>query len=882
MKKIIIFCFIVFLFIKGFSQQTEYAYQNSDLTVEERIRDLLGRMSLKEKVRQMDMYRGGDFKEGENFSISKANTSIGNLGVGAIHDIYPESAKMINDLQQYVIDNNRWGIPALIMCEMLHGYYGKGGTAFPMSIGLGATWDKNLMKKVGGIIGTEARAHGVHYGLGPVLGVGREPRWGRVAETFSEDAYLASEIGLAMVLGLQGDTLASDRAIIAEPKHFAVHSAPQGGGNSSPVLVGERTAREDFLPVFKKAFVKGGALGTMCAYSELDGVPCAGNHWLLTDVLRNEWGFKGIVISDLGAIKYLQTNHFVANSPKDAILQAIIAGVDMQFYDFTNVFWQNTIIELVEEGKLSMHLIDRAAGGVLRLKFTLGLFEDPFTKQELIDKRFHSIEHQELALEAGHKSICLLKNQNDILPLKKNIENIAVIGPNANASRLGGYSTRNRKAITVLEGIQQVVGASTNVVYEEGVPLIVKGQIIPASNLFTPDEKYQGLKGEYFNNRDLQGKPVIERIDAELNFDWPWSPAEGVNEDEFSIRWTGFLISDKSFEGWLGLSSDDGIRMWVDDKLVIDNWKKGGTNIVTTPMHLEAGKKYKIHIEMWEGGWGARAHFRWNLEKVNFQPAVDLAKKSDIAIVVLGESRELVEENRDVATLDLHGMQLDLIKAIYETGTPVVCVLLNGRPLSINWINDNINGIIEGWFPGEAGGRAIADVLFGNYNPAGRLPITFPKSVGQLPIYYNQKPSAIHRYVKESENPLYHFGYGLSYTEFSYANLTLSAGQIKKDGVLKVSVDVTNTGSMDGDEVAQLYINDIYSSVTTPFKTLKGFERVTIKKGETKTITFNLTADELAIWNREMKKVVEPGEFEVMVGGDSQNLIRAKFKVIEQ
>ena len=865
----------------GISQESKYPFQNPELPVEDRINDLLGRMSLEEKVRQMDMYRGGDFKEGEDFSSSKANKTVGDLGVGAIHDIYPESAKMINDLQQYIVNNNRWGIPALIMCEMLHGYYGEGGTAFPMSIGLGATWDREMMKKIGGVIGAEARAHGVHYGLGPVLGVGREPRWGRVAETFSEDAYLAGEIGLAMVLGLQGDTLASDRSIIAEPKHFAVHSAPQGGGNSSPVLVGERTAREDFLPVFEKAFVKGGALGTMCAYSELDGIPCAGNHWLLTDVLRNEWGFKGIVISDLGAIKYLQTDHFVAKSPKDAILQAITAGVDMQFYDFTYAIWQKTIIELVKENKLSMELINRAAGGVLRLKFTLGLFENPYTNQKLIEERFHSKENQELALEAGQKSICLLKNQNKLLPLKKNVKNIAIIGPNANASRLGGYSTRNRKAITVLDGIKQVVDASTNVVYEEGVPLIVKGQIIPSSNLFTPDENSAGLKGEYFNNKNLEGGAALVRIDKQLDFDWPWSPATGVNEDEFSIRWTGFLKSEKSFEGWLGLSSDDGIRMWVDDKLVIDNWQKGGTNIVTTPMAVEKGKKYKIRIEMWEGGWGARAHFRWNLEKVNFQPAVDLAKKSDIAIVVLGESRELVEENRDVASLDLHGMQEDLIKAIYATGTPVVCVLLNGRPLSINWINDNIPAIMEGWFPGEAGGRAVADVLFGNYNPAGRIPITFPKSVGQIPIYYNQKPSAIHRYVKESENPLYHFGYGLSYTKFSYSNLTLSSDQIKKDGVLDVRVDVTNTGDKDGDEVVQLYINDIYSSVTTAFKTLKGFERVHIKKGETKKITFKLSEDELSIWNREMEKVVEAGKFELMVGGNSQDLIRTNFNIIE-
>ena len=876
---------LVLVAFVGFSSlsfaQKKLPYQDSKVEVEARVKDLLSRMSLEEKVRQMDMYKGEFFKEKEDFSKSKSNARIGNLGIGAIHDLYPRSAKMINDLQTEVIKNNKWGIPALIMCEMLHGYLDDGSTAFPMNIGLGATWDTSVMDKVGKVIAMEARAHGVHFGLGPNLDLGREPRWGRVAETFGEDAYLNSEIGLAMIKGMQGDDLRSDRTIISEPKHFAVHGIPQAGGNSSPILVGERSAREDHLPSFEKAFRKGGALGTMCAYSELDGIPCAANHWLLTDVLRKEWGFKGIVVSDLGAIKYLQTTHYVTNSPKESIREAVAAGVDMQFYDFTNEFWQKSIIELVGEKKLTMEQIDRAAGGVLRLKFLLGLFENPYTDKNLIKERFHTKENQEAALEAGRKSIILLKNDNKILPLSKDIKTVAVIGPNADASRLGGYAVKNKVGTTVLEGIKQVAGAKTNILYEEGVSLIVKGQIIPSKFLFTPDGSQNGLKGEYFNNRNVEGTPVLTRIDNQLEFDWPWSPGDGVTDDDFSIRWTGYIQSEKSFDGWLGLSSDDGIRMWVDDQLVIDNWSKGATSMVTTPKNIEAGKKYKVRIEMWEGGWGARAHLRWNLEKVNFQPAIDIAKKADVAIVVLGESNELVEENRDVASLDLHGMQQELIEAIQKTGTPVVCVLLNGRPLSTNWISENIPALVEAWFPGETGGRAVADVLFGDYNPAGRLPITVPKSVGQLPIYYNQKPSAIHRYVSESENPLYTFGYGLSYTKFEYSNFAINTAEIKADGELKVSVDVKNTGNFDGDEVVQLYINDVYSSVTTPKKTLKGFKRLFIKKGETKKVEFTLTADELSIWNREMKRVVEPGDFVVMVGGNSTDLQKLNFKVVE-
>ncbi|MBD0779055.1 glycoside hydrolase family 3 C-terminal domain-containing protein [Maribacter sp. ANRC-HE7] len=864
----------------GLAQQPQYPYQDSKLPVEERVSDLLSRMSLEEKVRQMDMYKGEYFKNGEQFDSKKTELKIGRLGVGAIHDIYPKSAKMINSLQAYVMENNRWGIPALIMAEVLHGYSGEGNTAFPMNIGLGSTWDPGLMKKVGRVIGSEARAHGVHYGLGPVLGIGREPRWGRIAETLGEDTYLASELGLAMIQGMQGDSLSSDNAIIAEPKHFAVHSYPQAGGNSSPVIVGERTAREDFLPVFEKAYKEGGALGAMCAYSELDGVPCAANHWLLTDVLRKEWGFKGIVISDLGAIKYLQTTHFVTSSPRESIKEAVAAGVDMQFYDFSNEFWQKTLMELVNEGELSMNEINRAAGGVLRLKFLLGLFEHPFIEETKMQERKHSLENQAIALEAAHKSMVLLKNEKNLLPLNKNIKTIAVIGPNANESRLGGYSVRNKKGITVLEGIKQVVDSSVEVLYEQGVPLIVKGQIVDQEYLFTPDKKGNGLKGEYFDNRNLEGSPVLTRIDGELGFDWPWSPGPGVPDDQFSVRWTGFLKPTETFEGWLGLSSDDGVRMWVDEQLIVDNWNKGATAIVTTPMRFEAGREYQIRIEMWEGGWGARAHLRWNLQKVDLEPAIAAAKKSDVAIVVLGESNELVEENRDVATLELHGKQLALIKAIQETGTPVVAVLLNGRPLAINWVNDHVPAILESWFPGEAGGRAVADVLFGNFNPAGRLPISFPKSVGQLPIYYNQKPSAIHRYVRESQDPLYDFGFGLSYTKFTYSNLRVSASEIHKEDKILVHVDVQNTGDFDGEEVVQLYINDVYSSVTTPRKTLKGFKRLFLKKGEKSTVSFELGPEKLSIWNKDMERGVEPGDFEIMVGGNLTDVLKTGFKVL--
>jgi len=853
-----------------------YPYQDSRLPVELRVKDLLSRMSLTEKIRQMDMYKGENFLQGNAFSEEKALNTAGRLGVGAIHDVYPKDTATINALQSVVLRSNRWGIPALVMAEMLHGYLEEGSTAFPMNIGLASTWDRDLIFKVGRAVATEARGKGVHFGLGPNLDLGREPRWGRVAETFGEDTYLASEMGLAYVQGLKGTSLAARDSIIAEPKHFAVHGIPQTGGNASPAVIGERAVRQEHLPTFEKAIRKGGALGVMCAYSELDGVPCAANAWLLTDVLRKEWGFDGLVVSDLGAIKYLQTTHHVTSSPKDSIRAAISAGVDMQFYDFPNDFFQKTVAELVQEGALTQAHIDRAAGAVLRLKFRLGLFENPYTDvapEELARKKQ---EHRQLALRAGLESICLLKNEQGLLPIKQ-ARKIAVIGPNADRSVLGGYSVRDKRAVTVLEGIRQIAPPGVQVTYQEGTPLLDMGEPIESSCLFTPDKAVHGLKGEYFNNPELEGTPACTRVDANVTFDWPWFPAPGVNDDGFSVRWTGYLRPDNRFGNRLGVSADDGIRLFIDDSLVIDHWG-GVTNISTAEVDLQPRRDYKLRLEMWEGGGGARAHLRFFPRNRDLSPAIELAKGADLAVVVLGESEELVEENRDVSSLDLQGRQLELIEAVRSTGTPTVCVLLNGRPLSIREISAKVPAILEAWFPGEQLGLAVAKVLFGEYNPGGRLPVTFQESAGQLPAYYSTKPSAIHRYIDAAGKSLFPFGHGLSYTTFRYANLQVFP-QRSPDGYIQVSVEVSNTGDREGDEVVQLYIRDLVSSVTTPLKLLKGFERITLKKGETRTVTFHLTPEELSLWNADMKRVVEAGSFEVRVGGSSEDLITGRFEI---
>ncbi len=858
----------------------DYPYQNPSLSVEDRINDLLNRMSLEEKVRQMDMYNGAELKRNETLNLEALEQRFNDgLGVGSIHDLYPRDAKMVNDIQRHVIETSRWGIPAIVFCEFLHGYTGEGSTAFPMNIGLAATWDKDMLQEVGNVIASEGRAHGVHFGLGPNLDLGREPRWGRIAETFGEDTHLAAMLGTALIKGIQGNDLSANNAMIAEPKHYIAHGSPQSGGNAGPVLLGERSVRSDFLPVFKKAFQEGGALGAMAAYSEIDGVPMASNEQMLTQVLRDEIGFKGIVVSDLGAIKFLQTSHKSTGSPRESMKAAIMAGIDMQFYDFPNKQFQETLIDLVKSGEMDVRYIDRAVTRVLRLKFLLGLFENPYTDQALINRVHHSSKNQDVALNAALKSMVLLKNENQTLPLnKEKIKKIAVMGPLANESVLGGYSVREAKAITVYEGVKSYLGDQATVTYEEGVPLIYKGQPIPSANLFTPDKSQNGLVASFYNNRFLDGEAVLKRIDKAVEFNWEGSPGEGVNPDQFSIRWEGYLVPDEDFEGWIGVSSDDGVRLEVDGQLVIDNWRKGATNIETAPQSFKADQSYKIVLDMWEGGYGAKAYLLWNKEKPDYSKAVALAKASDVAIVVIGESPELVEENKDVSSLNLYGLQEDFINQILATGTPVIAVLYNGRPLSINMLQQKVPAILEAWFPGEKGGLAVAKTLFGENNPGGKLPVTFPRSVGQLPMYYSAKPTRNHRYLDQKMTPLYPFGYGLSYTSFAYANLSVKT---LDSGYAEVTVDLTNTGDQYGEEVAQLYVTDRVSSVTTAVKSLKAFDRIGLESGETKSVTFNLKPEDFSLWNRAMKRVVEPGVFTIQVGSNSVDGLRSTFEVKE-
>ncbi len=739
MKKNITYLMILNMILfscTGKINQGKYPYQDASVAVEKRVTDLIGRMTVDEKIHQLDMYWGKEVAnmnghEASSYSEEKAGQMIGNTGIGSIHDFYPLRAEITNEIQKYAMEKTRLGIPVLFIEEGLHGYCGLGSTTFPIPLQLSAAWDTSLVQKIGKVIATETRAHGVDMILGPVLCLARDPRWGRVEETYGEDPYLAALNGVAMVKGLQGTSLDRADAVIAEPKHFGVHSIPEAGSNTSPVSIGEREARSSFLYIFEKAVRDGGAMGIMAAYHELDGIPCVDNKWLLTDVLRKEWGFKGFVLSDLGAIRMTLENHKVATDTCDALSQTFKAGMNMQFYDFDHPGFHKAMLQALDRKMLSDEDLNRAVHDVLKVKFLLGLFDHPFTDTSLVSRVLHSKENQELALKAAREGICLLKNEHGLLPINKNIRSIAVLGTMATSTYLGGYSNSDAKGISILDGLKQRAANSLQINY-------------------------------------------------------------------------------------------------IKDSIKVS--------------------------------------------AIYQKKAVELAEKSDMTVVVLGEDTKVVGEGKDRADLNLDEIQLDLVKALHQTGKPVVVILFNGRPLTINWVAQNIPSILETWFSGEKGGLAIADVLLGNVNPSGKLPITFPRSMGQLPFYYNHKPTSRHVYVDEANTPLFPFGLGLSYTSFEYTDLQIAPAKIPVSGTATISIRIKNTGKVEGTEVVQLYVRDEISSVTTPVISLKGFNRITLKPEESGTVNFELGPEQLSLWNREMKRVVEPGEFKIMAGSSSEDI----------
>jgi len=745
-------------------------YQSADLPAERRVEDLLARMTLEEKAAQMmcvwQQKADKLVDPSGDFDLEKAKRAfadrhgIGQIGrpsdAGGGKDARGQ-ATLTNAIQKFFIEQSRLGIPVVFHEECLHGQASPGATSFPQPIGLAATFDPALVESLYAMTAHEARSRGTHQALTPVVDVARDPRWGRVEETFGEDPYLVSQMGMAAIRGFQGDRSFRDKTrVIATLKHFAAHGQPESGMNCAPVNVSTRVLRETFLQPFKDAFQKAGAISVMASYNEIDGVPSHANRWLLRDVLRDEWKFEGFVVSDYYAIWELSDRpdthgHAVAADKTEACMLAVHAGVNIELPE-PDCYLH--LVDLVRNGMLQESQLDDLVAPMLLWKFKLGLFDDPYVDAEEAERVASAEGHRQLARRAARETITLLENRGDLLPLDpRAIRTIAVVGPNAHRSLLGGYSGKPKHDVTVLDGIKARVGARVNVMYAEGCKITREGS---------------------------------------------W------NEDEV-------LASDAE-----------------EDRRQIAE-------------------------------------------------AVAIAKNADVIVLAIGGNEQTSREAwsrkhmGDRTSLELIGRQNELVEAMTALWKPIVALLFNGRPLSIGPLADRVPAILECWYLGQETGHAVADVLFGDHVPGGKLPITIPRSAGHLPAFYNHKPSARRGYLFDDVTPLYAFGYGLSYTTFAVENVRLERNTISRDGSTRVLVDVTNTGAREGTEVVQMYIRDRVSSVTRPIKELKGFKKISLRPGEKLVVDLEITPESLAFYDIDMRYVVEPGEFTIMVGTSSRD-----------
>ena len=771
-KRLYILVIVQMVCTLGFTQSSPSlpAYKDPSLSIDIRLSDLLSRMTLEEKVGQLLCPLGWEMYEihgNEVCPSGKFKQLIKERNVGMLWATYradpwtkktlanglnPEmAAKAGNALQKYVMENTRLGIPMFLAEEAPHGHMAIGATVFPTGIGMAATWSPELVKEVGQVIAKEIRSQGGHISYGPVLDLTRDPRWSRVEETFGEDPVLSGILGASMVDGLGGGNLSQKYATIATLKHFLAYAVPEGGQNGNYASVGIRDLHQNFLPPFRKA-IDSGALSVMTSYNSIDGIPCTSNHYLLTQLLRNEWKFRGFVVSDLYSIEGIHESHFVALTKENAAIQSVTAGVDV---DLGGDAYTN-LCHAVQSGQMDKAVIDTAVCRVLRMKFEMGLFEHPYVDPKIAAKTVRRKEHIELARKIAQSSITLLKNENSILPLSKTINKVAVIGPNA-------------------------------------------------------DNRYNMLGDYTAPQEDSNVKTVLDGILTKL------SP--------FRVEYVrGCAIRD--------------------------------TTVNEIEQAIKAARRSEVVIVV-VGGSSAR-DFKTSYKETG----AAVAEEGSVSDMECGEGF-------DRASLSLLGRQQELLESLQKTGKPLIVVYIEGRPLEKNWASEYADALLTAYYPGQEGGNAIADVLFGDYNPSGRLPISVPRSVGQIPVYYNKKAPRNHDYVEMSSFPLYSFGYGMSYTTFEYSDLQVVQ---KSARCFEVSFKVKNTGKYDGEEVSQLYMRDEYASVVQPMKQLKHFERFHLKKGEEKKVTFVLTEEDFFLVNYTLKKVVESGNFHLMIGAASNDI----------
>ncbi|WP_241765904.1 glycoside hydrolase family 3 N-terminal domain-containing protein [Erythrobacter longus] len=761
-------------------------YKDASADTEARIADLLSRMTLEEKVAQMltiweqkERVQGpsGDFdpdKASEAFphgigmiarpsdfrGVDQSNTGEAGVSAGARNRTARETVAFVNAAQRWALEETRLGIPILIHEEGLHGYVARGATSFPQAIGLASTWDPELVEQVYAVASREMRSRGAQLALSPVVDIARDPRWGRIEETYGEDPYLVSEIGLAAIRGFQGRELPlADDKVLVTLKHMTGHGQPESGTNVAPAELTEHTLRTYFFPPFERAIKEGNALSVMPSYNEIGAVPSHANGWLLNDVLKEEWGFRGAVVSDYFAIREMVTRHQMLADAKEAAERAIKAGVDSEMAD-ADAFLE--LAALVEEGRVDTASIDEAVRRILRLKFVAGMFENPFADADYAEKIEANPQAIALAREAGQKSMVLLKNDG-LLPLDADkLERVLVVGTHAKDTPLGGYSDVPKHVVSVLEGMERAGEGRFEVAYSEGVR-ITKSR------------------------------------------DWGADPVDLVPEEE-------------------------------NQRLIAE--------------------------------------------------AVKAAQNTDVIVMVIGGNEQTSREAwakthlGDRTEIGLVGQQMDLARAMLATGKPVVTVLLNGRPLSIGELNETAPAILEGWYLGQETGNAVADALLGKVNPGGKMPVTVARNVGQIPVFYNHKPQGRRGYLFDTVEPLYPFGYGLSYTSFEISAPRVVGQGHTTIGDVTVEVDVMNTGDRAGDEVVQLYLRDVHASVTTPVRQLVRFERVTLQPDTSRTVRFRLKPSDFSLWNDRMQRVVEAGKFELMAGGNSRDTKKVDLELV--
>ncbi len=880
MKRTSVLSFLLGFTSLAVSAQTLPPYKNPALPVELRVKDLLSRMTPEEKSWQMFMIPGDldhadslQYKSGlfgfQVSAVAKGDEAGQLLNYSSAENAYT-LAKKVNAIQKYFVEKSRLGIPIIAFDEALHGLVRSGATVFPQAIGLAATWDTTMMHEVATAIAEESRARGIRDILSPVINIASDVRWGRVEETYGEDPYLTSRMAVAFTGAFERN------GIVTTPKHF-IANVGDGGRDSYPIHFNQRLLEEIYFPPFKACFTEAGARSIMTAYNTLDGVSCSSNSWLLQQKLKGEWGFKGFVISDANAVGGDVVLAYTAKDYAEAGQHAINGGLDVIFQ--TDYNHHKLFAPPFYDGRIDTARINDAVSRVLKAKFDLGLFEHPYTSEEEAQKWLKNDSHKQLARRAAFESIVLLKNEKEVLPFKKSVKTIAVIGEDAADARLGGYSGPGNGKVSILEGIKGRAADSIHVLYEPGCGIKTTEWLpIPAENLTTviDGKTSQGLKGEYFNNITVSGTPVITRLDAGVNFQWTLSsPAKGINLDFYSARWTGKLKAPATGTYKIGMDGNDGYRLYVNGKLVVDNWQKQTYSTRLASYNFEKGKTYDIQAEFFEPNGNAHIKLVWTVGADNnwsarIDKAVAAAQKADVAVIAAG----VIEgEFQDRAMLNLPGHQEELIRRVAATGKPVVVILVGGSAITMNnWLG-NVSSVLDVWYPGEEGGRSVAHTLFGDYNPAGRLPVTFPVNEAQLPLVYNHKPTGRgDDYNNLSGLPLFPFGYGLSYTTFAYSDMQLDKNNIDTATTTTVRCKVTNTGKRDGDEVVQLYIRDLLSSVSRPVMELKGFQRIHLAAGETKEVSFAITPAMLSMLNEKMQTVVEPGDFRIMIGASSRDI----------